>query len=111
MTWLSGMPLQIREKYAALKKANFEGISQLQFHLRVRRAKAGEPIRYIFSESFIESVVQETQAAGVDLQLRPFAFDAESLKRLIQLGVRWYVSDEPAAFAKVVAEACGAANQ
>ena len=37
-------------------------------------------------------------AAHAELQLRPFEFDAQSLHRLVSLGVHWFVTDEPKRF-------------
>lgn len=103
MTWLSGEPDEIKQQYNALREKHFSGISQLQFHLRVARTKPR--IEYVLDEAFLRRAAAETRSHGVELQLRPFRFDPESLGRLLDLGVRWYVADAPAAFAEALARA------
>lgn len=103
MTWISGFPLHIKRRFEALAKTDFEGISQLQFHLRARRT---EPeITYVLGPEFLQDAQEKLRAAGVEFQLRPFAFDGPSLRRLLDLGVRWFVTDAPARFAAALREA------
>ena len=103
MTWLSGKPSEIRSRFEEMSKKGFEGISQLQFHLRTRSKRSG--IKYVFDEDYLRWAIAVTREAGTELQLRPFDFDEESLRKLIDLGVRWYVADEPRRFADTVAAA------
>lgn len=103
MTWLSGAPGRIRQRYAELRETGFAGISQLQFHLHVR--EEADTIEYWLDEAFIRQAAAELDAAGAVLQLRPFAFDARSLARMIGWGVYWYVTDAPEEFHRVTAEA------
>jgi len=103
MTWLSGLPPQIKRGYHALAKSAFKGLSQLQFHLHVRPGEG--PVEYMLDEAFLASAVAATRAAGVELMVRPFAFDAASVRALMDLGIHWYVADAPAKFAAAVAEA------
>lgn len=100
MTWLSGDPKQIKQKFTEFAEANFKGLSQLQFHLQVARVRP--EIEYALDHEFLEEAVRSTRAAGVELQLRPFRFDAASLRDLLDLGVRWYVADAPEQFAKAL---------
>jgi len=103
MTWISGKPERIRQRFAELAQTNFAGISQLQFHLPTLRT---DPvIVYALDEAFLREAVAKTRAAGVELQLRPFDFDARSLDKLVKLGVRWFVADEPKRFAKALENA------
>lgn len=103
MTWLSGPPPVVKKRFQALAERRFRGISQLQFHLPVREDEPA--IVYALDDAFLEDAQRQLTAAGVALQLRPFAFDAVSLRKLLDLGARWFVADAPARFAKAVAEA------
>ncbi len=103
MTWLSGPVMLIKTRYAKLAETSFAGLSQLQFHLHAKRTRDG--IQFALEDAFLAKAVAETRAAGVDLQLRPFEFNPESLARLIRLGVHWYVTDAPVKFAECVAAA------
>jgi glycerophosphoryl diester phosphodiesterase len=103
MTWLSGKPKEIQEKYEDLAKTGFDGLSQLQFHLR---SLSTEPeIVYALDDDFLKEAVKGTRAAGVELQLRPLLFNPASLRKLIDLGVHWYVTDAPKAFSEAVNKA------
>jgi glycerophosphoryl diester phosphodiesterase len=103
MTWCSGTPKKIRERFERLAEKNFEGIDQLQFHLKSRRT---EPeIEYVFDDAYLRQAVERTRKAGVELQLRPFDFTPVSLQKLIDLGVHWYVTDAPKAFSESVRKA------
>ncbi len=103
MTWIGGTPAEIDRRFGQLEATGFVGISQLQMHLHVA---AMEPaITYALSEEFLRAAVARLAAHGAQLQLRPFAFDGPSLRRLIDLGVHWFVADGPQRFAAALAEA------
>ena len=101
MTWISGSPDRIREGFKLFAAAGFKGVSQLQFHLA--NDPASSEIHYLLDKDFLKEAVEKTRAAGVELQLRPFAFDAKSLHELTELGVRWFVADAPKRFADCLA--------
>lgn len=109
MTWLSGPPKQIKARFEELAAGGFAGITQLQFHLAVRKHAA--PIEYAIDDVYLRDAVRRTAAAGVEFQARPLDFDAASLRRLIELGIHWYVTDAPAAFAAAVREALSLAPE
>lgn len=100
MTWLSGDPESIRRRFERLAGAGFPGISQLQFHLQVREGANvdGDDVEYVFDDAFLRDAAARTAAHGTALQVRPFVFTPASLRRLMDLGIRWYVTDAPAAF-------------
>jgi glycerophosphoryl diester phosphodiesterase len=104
MTWISrSTPDRMKTRFAELAEGGFSGLDQIQFHLPTKRK---EPeLEYIFDDFYLSEAVRITREAGVDLQLRPFDFDPPSLRRLIDLGVGWYVTDNPASFADGVREA------
>ena len=103
MTWIGGAPAEIERRFTQLEATGFAGISQLQLHLHV---VTGEPaITYVLSEEFLRAAVARLAAHGAQLQLRPFAFDGRSLRRLIDLGVHWFVADGPQRFAVALDEA------
>jgi len=103
MTWIGGDPEAIKQKYARVLETGFKGLSQLQFHLKV--AGRTPRITYVLDDAFLAQAVADTRAAGVDLQLRPFEFDPDAMRHLLDLGVRWYAADAPAAFAACLREA------
>lgn len=96
MSWLSGAPSDIQRKFEEVAATNFAGLSQLQLHLHARQTKP--EIVYAFKPDYLADVHKRLQSAGVDLQLCPFEYDAKSLRPLVDLGVRWFVTDAPERF-------------
>lgn len=103
MTWLSGDPARIKGRFRELAREKFDGISQIQLHLRPKEG-AG-PGEYELDWPFLEEAMKTATDAGVDLQVRPFVFDPPALRALVDLGVRWYVADAPAALRSALDEA------
>jgi len=104
MTWLSGSPRVIKRRFAELAQSGFNGVAQLQFHLRGEETDEGH-IVYDLDEDFLKEAQTITDSAGVSLQLRPFLFTPDSMQRLMDTGVRWYVTDAPRAFYDTVTKA------
>jgi len=96
MTWLSGSPDAIKAGFAKLSESDFDGIGELQFHLRSR--KESGRIQYVLDGDFLSRALVRLRETGSDLMLRPFEFDARSLRELLDAGIRLYVADEPKRF-------------
>lgn len=103
MTWISDPPETLKRRFDRMAARNFHGVSLLQFHLRP--VESASPIRYELDDAYLKNAVETLASKGVRLQVRPFAFDAESLRRLTGLGIRWFVTDEPKAFREALTEA------
>ncbi|NIA29113.1 MAG: glycerophosphodiester phosphodiesterase [Actinobacteria bacterium] len=103
MTWLSGSPEQIKDKFKVLRATNFRGIDQLQFHLKVKSKKP--EITYLLSDKYLISVLNILRRYHAELQVRPFEYDALSLKRLMNLGIRWFVTNSPQKFYQTIQQA------
>jgi glycerophosphoryl diester phosphodiesterase len=96
MLWIGGNADKIQHSYQVALDSGFRGLDQVQFHLNGFQSGADWP--YELDRELIERVLTETLAAGVDLELLPFQFDTRSIHGLLDLGVRWYATDEPAKF-------------
>lgn len=105
MTWVGGAPEQIRQGFRSLAAAGFQGISQLQLHLPV--ASTEPAIGFGLDRAFLREAQSVLADARVELLLRPFAFDGPSLCSLLDLGVRWFVTDAPERFSGALADAMG----
>jgi glycerophosphoryl diester phosphodiesterase len=112
MTWCSGSPVEIAQRFEALAQTGFAHISQLQLHLRERSANADEDtedgtgdVHYLLSDEFLRNAHRRLVAAGAELQLCPWVYTATSLRRLLNIGVRWFVADAPAHFSQCLEEA------
>jgi glycerophosphoryl diester phosphodiesterase len=108
MTWCSGNPDQIKQRFEEFRSTNFKDISLLQFHLHVRQRSP--EITYLLEPDFLKYAQEQLKTAGVELQLRPFAFDHLSLYKLIAFGVRWFVTDSPEKFNTCLQEVQGIAG-
>lgn len=100
MLWIGGKPEEIKAAFERAARTGFEGLDQVQVHLH----DEGPPgrIEYAIEADFLRGVLAKTAAAGVDLEVLPFAFDAPSLGALLDLGIRWYATDEPKRFTECV---------
>nr|AFD03124.1 glycerophosphodiester phosphodiesterase [uncultured bacterium W5-77b] len=98
MTWLEGGPEEIMEGFQQLRKNEFQGLSQLQIHLRSK----SQDTSYELSDDFIEYAYNETKKCNVELQVRLFYFDPHSITQLLKLGIHWFVTDTPREFANAL---------
>jgi glycerophosphoryl diester phosphodiesterase len=103
MTWIGDEPEALKRRFEKMAAQDFFGVKQLQFHLKTK--ETGPPLVYALEDDYIKSCAEQLKATGIALQLRPFDFDAASLRRLTGLGVQWYVTDAPAKFHEAVKEA------
>jgi len=103
MTWLSGPATIIKSRFQRLADQKFCGLTQLQLHLKSTRTKPD--IVYALDDAFIREAVKQAAQAGVQLQLRPFEFSPQSLRKLIDAGVHWFATDEPQKFRQALEQA------
>ncbi|NLV40110.1 MAG: glycerophosphodiester phosphodiesterase family protein [Candidatus Hydrogenedentes bacterium] len=99
MLWIGGKPGEIRKTYAAAAATGFAQLDQVQLHLHAPGGPGAEPFELPLD--FLRTCLAETGAAGVDLEVLPFAADAP-LDMLLDLGIRWYATDRPGRFAEAV---------
>lgn len=100
MLWIGGNAEQIEGKFDAALDNGFEGLDQVQIHLN-DDPQAGE-WPYQIQPEFLKRALAECGQRGVDLEVLPFHFNNEAIHRLLDLGIRWYATDEPARFLAAV---------
>ena len=100
MIWIGGSPTDIKRRFAAVVDANFAGVDQVQLHLHDK--KGNNPFRYQLERDFLASALQKTHDANVDLEVFPFRFDDTSLQELLDIGIRWFATDEPKRFKQTI---------
>lgn len=100
MLWIGEHPHEIRAKFEAARESGFNGLNQIQFHLYRKRVE--DPIEYHIEDDYLLYALEETKKAGIDFQVLPYAFDADSLQHLLELGIRWYAVDAPAKFVSLI---------
>lgn len=102
MLWIGGTSEQIRLKYEHIREAGFADLDQVQFHLNSKKSAEEAEWRYQLDRTFVNKALEETSMANVDLEVLPFEFDSASIHGLLDLGIRWYATDEPARFLQCV---------
>jgi len=103
MTWISDPPETARKRFERMAEQDFHGVAQLQFHLHA--VKTEPEIEYGLDWDYLADCARRLREKGIALQIRPFEFNAKSLRRLIDLGAHGYVTDNPKAFRAVLDEA------
>lgn len=99
MLWIGGDLEKIKRTYAEQALGlRFDGLDQVQLHLNSRDKTGSPDWPYDLDRAFVQLALAETGAAGVDLEVLPFQFDERSIHALLDLGIRWFATDEPARF-------------
>lgn len=101
MLWIGGKVNEIQQKFRQAAEGGFEGLDQIQLHLEAGPEKNSD-VRYLMEEAFLQEALERTEAAKIDLEVLPFEFDCSSLAGLMDLGVRWFATDEPGRFKSCV---------
>jgi glycerophosphoryl diester phosphodiesterase len=116
LLWMRGSEEQLRTRLEALRKTNFEGITQLQIHvfphqtidealklaaitadkIGVKPADArANPQRFTLSDRFIVDLGNELRARGILFQSLPYTSDPGVYAQLLDLGLMSFATDYP----------------
>lgn len=98
LLWISGTEESKRKAIAAARKENFQGITQIQIHVRLpgdaKDIKPGEP--FSPSRQFLSEVSRELAARGILFQALPYgARQAETYWQLLDAGLASFATDYP----------------
>lgn len=102
MQWLGGSAAEIQAKFEDSASAGFHGLGQIQLHLNA--VSLGKGWKYSIDTEFVRMAAAAARAAGVDFQVYPKTFESRGLARLLEMGISWYVTDEPARFLETMTE-------
>ncbi len=102
LLWCGGTPTEIAIKFEKAKKQGFAGLDQVQFHLNA--VSLGKGWKYAVSADYLKEAAEAVAKAGKDFQVYPKAFEARDMARLLEMGISWYVTDEPARFLEILGE-------
>ncbi|MDY3554504.1 glycerophosphodiester phosphodiesterase family protein [Gemmata sp. JC717] len=95
LNWMGGTEQELGNKLAALRKDTFEGVTQLQLHVR-RKDGALTP-----SKAFLAATGKELRERGILFQVLPWGADDEATYREL-LGVASFATDYPEVTLKAV---------
>lgn len=100
LLWCGGTATEIEGKLRAAASSGFSHLDQVQLHLN--DAPEARGWRYEVGLELVAEALAACSRYGVDLEVFPWKFEAVDIARLLDLGVRWYATDEPSRFLKAV---------
>jgi glycerophosphoryl diester phosphodiesterase len=103
MQWIGGNAEQKLEQFTRLADKKFAGLQQVQLHLNLN----DEPTEGCFfdiSPNELAKALKITEQNGISLQVFPWTFTREAIFSLLDAGIRWYVTDEPDRFCRIINE-------
>jgi glycerophosphoryl diester phosphodiesterase len=100
--WMGGSEPDLKKRLTALRAANFEGITQLQLHVRLNTNNAvTEPFN--LSRAFLRSTGEELRRNGILYQSLPWGVaEPKVCWQLLDLGVASFATDHPDVTLKAV---------
>jgi len=101
--WGKGDPAAEKMRtFRTLSENGFAKLDEVQIHLNFKAKKDGS-WPFDVAAADLKEALDATAAKGVMLQVFPWSFDESSIHLLLDLGIRSFATDEPAAFKKAVA--------
>jgi hypothetical protein len=102
LNWMGGTEEELKKRLEEVRAANFEGITQLQLHVRFNTNNpAVEPFN--LSRQFLRDAGTELRKHGVVFQSLPWdANKAETYWQLLDCGVMSFATDHPDVVLKAV---------
>lgn len=103
LLWMGAKETTLRQRLAELHKAGFADITQLQIHVNVGDLTAAEP--FDPSLAFLDEVKRELGARGILFQVLVKGSDNPlAYRKLMDLGVESFATDDPLVTLKVMRE-------
>lgn len=104
LLWMHGNEAELSKDFAALRKTNYAGVTQVQVHVYPKETKdtwapptdaspADNPFR--LRNAFLIGVGNDLRAHGVVFQTFPYTTDASAYGKLLDLGVMSFATDYP----------------
>jgi glycerophosphoryl diester phosphodiesterase len=96
MLWIMGNREHIGDKYSQARKTGFQGLDQVQIHFMMKEEGGDWP--FIVERDDLKQIQAETSAAGIDLEIFLHSCEERVIRLLLDEGIRWFATDEPAKF-------------
>lgn len=101
--WMGGSQQSLADRLAELRKTHFADITQLQIHVNVGNLDSAEP--FSPSSPFLREVGREVKAKGMLFQALVIgSADARAYRKLMDLGVESFATDDPLVTLEVMRE-------
>jgi glycerophosphoryl diester phosphodiesterase len=94
-------------QFEELEKQRFAGLAQIQLHLELNDSG----MEYDLDSEFLTGALAVVKKAGIDLEVFPFEFTDSSVFRLLDIGIRWFATDEPSRLCGIVKKWRGRPSQ
>lgn len=89
--WMGGTEKELEERLERLEENRFQGVDQLQIHVRIDKEGGFEP-----SNDFLKNTGSRLRKHGILFQVLPWeGKDADVYRRLLDLGVASFATDYP----------------
>jgi glycerophosphoryl diester phosphodiesterase len=103
LLWNGGSEAELTKKLAAVRDADFEGITHLQIHVRVGELASDEP--FMPSTEFLRKTGEKLKERGIVFQTLPWeCSDRRAYVKLLELGAESFATDYPEVTLDAVAE-------
>lgn len=103
LLWNGGSEESLRKKIESVRQADFEGITHLQIHVKVKNPQSGTP--FTPSVEFLRQMDQELASRGIVFQVLPWECqDPDVFRRLLELGADSFATDYPEVTLQAVAD-------
>jgi glycerophosphoryl diester phosphodiesterase len=94
LLWMGGEESKLAARIEELKKNDFKAVTQLQVHTHPE--VSADSVKIVPSEQFLMDVGKELRGRGILFQTLPYgSFDPRVYRRLLDLGVESFATDQP----------------
>lgn len=104
MQWIGGGQEAQISVFEKLASKRFACLDQIQLHLHDRDGGGRDSWRYTLGAAFLKRALELCTEAGISLQVFPWRAEPVDYFRLLDLGVRWFATDEPSKFCQAINE-------
>ena len=104
MQWIGGSSEAQIAVFEELASKRFACLDQIQLHLNDRADGESDGWRYTLDAAFLKRALDCCTEAGISLEVFPWRAEPEEYFNLLNLGIRWYATDEPSKFCQAMNE-------
>jgi len=104
MQWIGGSREAQIAVFEELASKRFACLDQIQLHLNDRADGEPDGWRYTLDAAFLKRALDCCTEAGISLEVFPWRAEPQEYFNLLNLGIRWYATDEPSKFCQAMNE-------
>lgn len=100
MQWIGGSPETQKNIFNELVSKNFDKLHQIQFHLNDSEENDTWP--YTLDLEYLKNALEICKENAISMQVFPWQFENKEIFQLLDIGIRWFTTDEPEKFIKAI---------